>query len=773
MTTLLDELVRSIDRTRQVPDGSAEPSVILWTDPESQWRPVLDSLRAAFPNLLTLGDYDPDTRTGPAIWLRCVIDGALPEVLPGDSAPPILYLPGIGISTLRSVEDCPAPIRPLVELQFRGRVWRQRNNRDWTVEAFLTSEDALGLDVAMDAATREALARSLDSLASISVDSLRGRRLDADDFDKLAVSDPTVELLRWMSDPTAFERTHEGAHWTSFASLCKSQFRFDPDAEGVSGAAEHLLNQDATWDGVWDRFCENPIFFTGIPSLLAAGTAKQPLLALEPARNPKANDVAEDQLRTALGELGGLAHGVACDRVLALEAEHGGRRSLVWTRLGRSTMAVVLEHLAQLASLSRLPVGGPTFRSIAEAYADAGWKGDAAALEALTVKVAPADVSLVEGAVKALYGPWLDASARQFQKRVGETPADYREAAAGLVAEPGTCLIFIDGLRLDLGRRLVAKLEATEHRCSFALRFSPIPTVTATAKALASPLSGGVNGNAACTEFMPTLSINGKPLIAAQFREELDRLGVTVLDRDDLAGPEGDASVGWLEVGQIDERGHELNIELVKHLDDELEKIVYAVSQVFDAGWKRVRLVTDHGWLLLPGGLPKVDLPAYLVATKWSRCAIPSGSGSGDADIYTWHWHLNTRIASPPGIACFRSGKAYAHGGVSVQECVTPDITVERGASVSAVSISDVRWKGLVCRVKVAGGAGPFSADLRRNWKDATSSVVAAVKSLDQKGEASLFVEDDLLEGEGANVVILDASGSVVARLATTIGEHQ
>jgi len=29
-------------------------------------------------------------------------------------------------------------------------------------------------------------------------------------------------------------------------------------------------------------------------------------------------------------------------------------------------------------------------------------------------------------------------------------------------------------------------------------------------------------------------------------------------------------------------------------------------------------VVTDHGWLLMPEGLPKVELPAYLAATKWS-----------------------------------------------------------------------------------------------------------------------------------------------------------
>ena len=33
--------------------------------------------------------------------------------------------------------DCDSMLQPLIELQYRGAVWHQRNGRDWTVEAFL------------------------------------------------------------------------------------------------------------------------------------------------------------------------------------------------------------------------------------------------------------------------------------------------------------------------------------------------------------------------------------------------------------------------------------------------------------------------------------------------------------------------------------------------------------------------------------------------------------------------------------------------------------
>src|SRR4051794_16828971 len=97
------------------------PAAVLWTDRERRWEPVIPSLREELP-LLTLGRYDPEALTGPAIWLRCVLVGTLPEVdLPEGT--PVLYLPGVSRSDLRAVEDCPKHLQPLAELQYRGIIF--------------------------------------------------------------------------------------------------------------------------------------------------------------------------------------------------------------------------------------------------------------------------------------------------------------------------------------------------------------------------------------------------------------------------------------------------------------------------------------------------------------------------------------------------------------------------------------------------------------------------------------------------------------------------
>lgn len=114
------------------------PSVILWTDKQRQWESALPLLQAAMPELVVLGDYDPKQKTGPAIWIKCVIENVLPDIdMPSDRTP-IIYMPGVERRDLRAISTCPEELMPLAELQYRGSWWIYSNSgRDWTVKAFL------------------------------------------------------------------------------------------------------------------------------------------------------------------------------------------------------------------------------------------------------------------------------------------------------------------------------------------------------------------------------------------------------------------------------------------------------------------------------------------------------------------------------------------------------------------------------------------------------------------------------------------------------------
>jgi len=350
---LLDRLRESIAKTLRVPEGQAPPAAIIWTDATGAWAPLAPMLRVLMPEFFTIGEYRPEERTGPAIWLKCIVDRTLPEA-PPPGITPLLYLPNVSRQILRAAVDCPAQWAPLIELQYRGRVWHQSNGRDWTVMAFLVSAEGLALDVAQDRRTEEALGRALPLLADIDVTPLTGRRLDADDFDRLSVADPVRDLLQWLNAPERFEQTQAG-RWVAFRNRCESEFLIDP-ADGPEGPIRALAEGRQALDPVWFRFCESPAAYSGVAKLLRSPAT----LAIDASRNPAINESDEAELKKALEGVAGLDQAAAAAKILALEAQHGLRRAWVWARMGHSPWATALEPLVTLAKLSKSPIGGAT-----------------------------------------------------------------------------------------------------------------------------------------------------------------------------------------------------------------------------------------------------------------------------------------------------------------------------------------------------------------------------------------------------------------------------
>ena len=192
---------------------------------------------------------------------------------------------------------------------------------------------------------------------------------------------------------------------------------------------------------------------------------------------------------------------------------------------------------------------------------------------------------------------------------------------------------------------------------------------------------------------------------------------------------------------------------------------------LLDAGWKRVRVVTDHGWLLVPGGMPKVQLPKYLAESRWSRCASIKENAHVEVPVAGWSWNPQERFAYGPGVHCFIAGHEYAHGGASLQECLVPVLTFALSGAPAevVVTVREVQWAGLRCRVSVEPAGGGLLADLRTKPNVPNSSITKA-KALDASGKVALLVADDALEGTTVSLVIVDASGRVVCKEATTVG---
>ena len=768
--TVLDRLVTEL-RARAAPlDGQSRPAAILWTDPRREWLPLVDLLRQHVDEFLVLGDYAPARRTGPAVWLRCLVDRALDApALPGDRVP-IVHLPGVARQDLRAGGECPDGLKPLVELLFRGALWHHPNGGDWTVNAFLTSPRTLALDVAGDRATSDALLRALPEVALTPVAQLAGRRLEADDFDRMLAGDVVRDLLRWMGDAEATQARLGEKRWHAFCRLCRDELGFDPAREADVVAGANMAKGEGAWAAVWERFTEAPASYGDVAALLRRSAPAGSLRFEDRERWPDLNDEDEAAVRRALQSLPQRPHGEACETVAALEREHGARRNWVWARLDLAPLAGVLEPFAALAAGAQRSLGGAEPADVADAYAERGWQADLGAWRA--VAAAPiSDEACVAAAVRHLLQPWLDESARAFQAAVERAPLPGAGGQAAVEAEDDGCLVFVDGLRFDLGQRLAERMEGRGCRVALRRRWAALPAVTGTGKPAVTPASDEIEGELLGPAFGPRFRHSGKPADAPALRAALEARGYQILGGDGSDAPRAHPARGWLETGEFDTLGHQRGARLARDLDGELERVAERIERVLEAGWASVRVVTDHGWLWLPEGLPKVNLPQHLTESRWARCAALAGEAAPDVVRAPWHWNGAQWFATPPGAACFNRSEEYAHGGLSIQECLLPDLVVTRGGGTdTAGRITSLTWRGLRCFVVAEVRGGAVTADLRLG-RPTGASVAASAKPVDAEGAVSLVLADDEHEAAALVLVLLDAAGRVLAQRPVRVGE--
>ena len=770
-TTVIEALASSLEAaSAHNPNDAEKPAAIVWTDRDSQWLPIIPQLRALMPQLLTLGDYRSEDRVGPSIWLRCVIDGGLETPANSGETTPIVYLPEVGREELGAAETCPDELKPLVELQYRGKRWTQKNGKDWTVDAYLTSHDGgLGLDLARDTATKQSMLRALGELAATSLQALKGRRLEAEDFDRLFSNDPIRDLLMWLSDFQSVAVTWDDARWKAFASRCKADFGFDPDKDGAIVAAGRLGDRDESWASVWTRFAESPALYPGIPKMLRTAMPND-LFGETRSSWPQNNESDEDALRQALRGLQNMAPAAARKRIIEFENTHGVRRGWVWAKLDQTPLAAALEHLAALAERASNDLGGATIAEMADLYASGAWQIDGAALSSMAAVKLSADAQAVTGALNAIYRPWLESAARHLQALVDTTPLPGHQAqdTDDARVESGGVILFADGLRFDVSQRLVEHLRTTGRSVSASMRWAGLPTVTATAKPAVSPVAESIRGVRLGEDFLPVTADTEQSLTTDRFRKLLAAAGYQYLGADETGDPSGRA---WTENGQLDKLGHSEQGKLAARIDEQIDLLLERIDLLLNAGWDEVRVVTDHGWLWLPGELPKVDLPKYLTKSRWARCACIEQGSAVEVPTVPWHWNTSERVAVAPGIACFSKGHEYAHGGLSLQESLIPVLRITAGtrSARTGASIAAISWVRLRCRARITATQPGLSVDLRTRINDADSSVSGS-RLVDAEGVASLLVADDELEGVTAAVVVLDSEGHVIARQSTIIG---
>lgn len=763
--TVRDGLLRALEAAADFNSADVvEPVAVLWPDGDAVWAEAVQVLSRDSP-ILTLGDFDPALHHGSVPWLRMEL---VRERVESPERLPIVYLPGVTRKSLLDAAGLPEELKPIAGIVVRSAVFSQRNGSDWTPAAFLSNElQGLGLFLSNSRETREALNRCLPRLLHSRVRDLSGRTLDSADFDKLLVDDPVRQLLLWLGDPQGYQAQLENqGTWTGFVSLVKKQYNVNPVRDGALVAAAQLGEREGKWQEVWNRFAEVPQAFPGVADALRRGKPDGAMLLLHPDSWPQDNEEAEEVALKGVLALVGQPVDQIREELGRLRTEHEHRLSSVWAKLDQTSAATLVIRLADLADLTSSTSVGSGLQPLAEGYATSGWRTDEAFMATLmALEAGHPHFSDVEKVADSLYRPWLEATAANFQNAWVTAPPTDNSFGVSADESAGTCALFVDGLRFDVAAQLHAILSESGLSSDLSWGLAGVPTVTSTCKPAVSPVAGLLSGGSELSPVTP----GGAAFHQEVLRKLMGENGWHFVAADSVGDPTGR---GWCEGGDIDALGHNFGVKLARQIPDQVRQLSTRITELLNAGWERIVVLTDHGWLLLPGKLPKHHLPEHLTVVRKGRCARLSDAATVPPGLLLlpWRWDQEVQIALAPGVFAFEGGKAYEHGGLSPQESVVPRLVVTKPVARKPVSTRiDIKWVGLMLKVAFPDAPEGSSVDLRRRAADPTTSLVTTTKAL--KGDKATLHASDDHQGEAATVVVVGADGALLTSKPTQIPE--
>jgi hypothetical protein len=744
------------------------PEVILWPDPEMQWSSVIPHLQKTFPALLIYGPYDSIKKQGPAIWLKCMIAQTLPEADWSSTETPIIYLPGISKADLKNIQNAGLDFQPLIEYQYTGTVFTQENGREWTILAFLQNPlSGLGIRVTQDTATKEALKKALPSIFQ-DPDVLNGKAvIDADYLNNQLFPNIIPTILKWMcKGDTALAQMDAGKREV-FNNLCKSQYEFEPDHKNIKAIAEKLGSQRNAWKYVWQHYAHAPKKYFEISELLRFAKPQDlgsGMFAYPDESWPQVNEAKEEELNKAFVAISKLHPKEAANKLSVLEVQHGLRRGWVWAELGQTPLADALVHLKAMSEKSIEAFPAHSIEVLKTYYVAEGYKVDQSMRKSLASVRTAKDKKAVKAVLNTIYKPWLESMTQKFQSLVEKDCSIFSSQSASVETE--AFILFVDAFRFELAREFVDRLLQLKYNVALDASWSAIPSLTPTAKPNVSPIANAVSTTSQIADFRPQLK-SGKDLQTAAFRESLAAHNYTCL----TSTSEIDVHKKyWQEIGDIDTKGHEEQAEMVRRIEELFDQMQEVLENAFKQGIKKIKIVTDHGWLLLPGGLPKEELKKELTETRWGRCAFIKEGAKTDLLHLPWRWNPSIFIAYASGISFFKKNEEYAHGGISIHECLIPVLLVENtNTAFVQAEIKSVKWVNLKCVVNTDDVPDGYSIDIRTKYSDENSSIVLSPnKGL--KGNTVSLMVDDAAESAAATIVLLDSDGRILDKKPTTVG---
>jgi len=306
-----------------------------------------------------------------------------------------------------------------------------------------------------------------------------------------------------------------------------------------------------------------------------------------------------------------------------------------------------------------------------------------------------------------IYHEYLETTNSRFSDLVTEEgtwpPAGQQVGAAAVWNQRSSdsgglrALVMVDALRYELAQDLTRRLEIDPSNLTAGL--SPVPSVTDLG--MVALLPGWPEFRVDYDNDWIIAPPDGADNLAPKAKRLawlVDHLrSVEVFDLDQwLSTPLDrlDQSAGWIVItsSEIDFVGEGAGTVILHACDPLLDRLEHGVRRLLAVGCTEVHVVTDHGFLLresvrepekvkvdVEGVLKKRD--RYLIGKVLPPTDLPHLPVSGSHDLVAWF---------PRGIGCFATPGPYnyMHGGIALQEVVTPYIQVRQSVVERLVEVS-------------------------------------------------------------------------------------
>ena len=286
-----------------------------------------------------------------------------------------------------------------------------------------------------------------------------------------------------------------------------------------------------------------------------------------------------------------------------------------------------------------------------------------------------------------------------------------RHVAPALERRKKVALFMVDAMRYELAAEFAQRLPEGGH-ISLSPVLAQVPTITPVGMAALLPgADGGLTLAARGDHLVPV--IDDAPVSTPTERfEHVRRLygdRCAMVDLDALLGSRSPRIADTVDLllvksTEIDAAGESLQIgAALGVMRGTLGKLLRGLRKLGDRGFDQAILAADHGFVMLSEQLPgdKVDRPNGTWALSKVRCVAGTGSeAQGVASFRREDVGIDgdiEQLAVPASLGAFRTGAAFMHSGLSLQECVVPVVGVGLSASAKGARPTaqvELRYRG-------------------------------------------------------------------------------